>query len=112
MHPLKMVETTPGNYSLLLDAGSTEVDELIEDLGHEPNGYFWEGVARLIIQNDAPTLADRLAYDPEGGMFCAYGTDRAALEELGARMSTLASDATLMRGLVEAAEEAGFEFDD
>ncbi|MEV6971711.1 Imm51 family immunity protein [Hamadaea sp. NPDC051192] len=112
MHPLKLVETTPGKYSLLLNAGSTAVDELIEELGHEPNGYFWEGVAQLVVRNDAPDLAGRLAYDPEGGMFCAYGTDRAALEDLGARMSALANDPDGMRVLVARAEESGFEFDD
>ncbi|MFC0529684.1 Imm51 family immunity protein [Phytohabitans kaempferiae] len=112
MHPLKLVETAPGKYSLLLNAGSTEADEVIEELGHEPNGYFWEGIARLVVQDEAPALAGRFGYDPEGGMFCAYGTDRAALEELGARMGALASDPERTRELVTAAEEAGFEFDD
>jgi hypothetical protein len=39
-------------------------------LGHEPNGYFWEGVARYLAE--APALADRILYDPEGSMFYAY----------------------------------------
>ncbi|BCB78139.1 hypothetical protein GCM10022251_32480 [Phytohabitans flavus] len=112
MHPLKLIETTPGKYSLLLNAGSTEVDDVIAELGHEPNGYFWEGIAQLIVQDEAPALAGRIEYDPEGGMFVAYGTDRAALEDLGERMSALASDEERMRELVTTAEEAGFEFDD
>ncbi|MFI7075140.1 hypothetical protein [Micromonospora sediminicola] len=37
---LRLIETTPGQYSLLLDAGTTPVDALVEELGHEPNGYF------------------------------------------------------------------------
>ena len=40
-----MVETSPGKFSLMLVAGTTDVDEVIEELGHEPNGYFWEGIA-------------------------------------------------------------------
>ncbi|NUO56863.1 MAG: hypothetical protein HOV71_14030 [Hamadaea sp.] len=112
MEPLKLIETTPGKYSLLLNAGSTAVDGLVEELGHEPNGYFWEGVAQLVVRDDAPDLAGRLAYDPEAGMFCAYGTDRAALADLGARMSALANDPIRMRELVERAAENGFEFDD
>ena len=44
-HPLRLVETAPGSYSLLLDA-LTAVDGAIKQVGHEPNGYFWGGVAR------------------------------------------------------------------
>ncbi|MFJ8582069.1 Imm51 family immunity protein [Micromonospora sp. NPDC093277] len=112
MRPLRLVETTPGNYSLLLDAGSTAVDEVIEKLGHEPNGYFWEGVAQLLVSTEAPTLESRFDYDPEGGMFCAYGTDRSALEELAAQMATVANDPDRIRQLVATATANGFEFDD
>lgn len=110
--PLKLIETTPGKFSLLLDAGTTAVDDLVEDLGHEPNGYFWEGVARWLVSTEAPALDSRFSYDPEAGMFCAYGTDRSALEELAALMSAVATDGDRMRRLVAAAEESGFEFDD
>ncbi len=110
--PLKLIETTPGKYSLLLNAGTTEVDELVENLGHLPNGYFWEGVAQLLVSTRAPGLDKRLEYDPEGGMFCAYSTDRPALEQLGALMSLVASDKDRMRELIAAAEADGFEFDD
>ncbi|WP_184615445.1 Imm51 family immunity protein [Sphaerisporangium krabiense] len=112
MHPLRLVESTPGKYSLLLDAGTTQVDDVVEELGHEPNGYFWEGVARVLVDTEAAALEGRFSYDPEGGMFCAYGRDRGALEELGARMAVVATDADRMRRLVVAAEADGFEFDD
>ncbi|MEU8177163.1 Imm51 family immunity protein [Microbispora hainanensis] len=112
MHPLRLIEAVPGKYSLLLDAGTTQVDDVIEELGHTPNGYFWEGVAQLLVSTEAPALEGRFSYDPEGGMFCAYGTDRSALEELGTRMAAVAADADRMRRLVTAAEADGFEFDD
>ncbi|MGW4151720.1 immunity 51 family protein [Micromonospora chersina] len=112
MRPLKLIKATPGNYSLLLNAGDTPVDELVEELGHEPNGYFWEGVAQLLVSNEAPTLEGRFSYDPEGGMFCAHGEDRDALEELGALMSAVATDRDRMRGLIASAQASGFEFDD
>lgn len=41
--------TSPGEFSLILDAGTTTADDAIEDLGHEPNGYFWEGIAQLLV---------------------------------------------------------------
>ena len=112
MTPLTLVETRPGSYSLLLDAGTTQVDGVVEELGHEPNGYFWEGVARFLVGTEAKGLEGRFSYDPEGGMFCAYGADRTALEELGGPLSAVAADAGRMRKLVASAESTGFEFDD
>ncbi|WP_433088329.1 Imm51 family immunity protein [Dactylosporangium sp. CA-052675] len=112
MTPLKIVETRPGNYSLLLNAGTTAVDGLVEELGHEANGYFWEGVAQLLVATGAPELEGRVKYDPEGGMFVAYGTDRPALEQLGALLAAVANDADRMRAVVALAAERGIEFDD
>ncbi|WP_412543172.1 Imm51 family immunity protein [Longispora sp. K20-0274] len=112
MKPLKLLESTPGKYSLILNAGTTEVDALVEELGHEPNGYFWEGVARLLVGTEASALDGRFSYDPEGGMFCAYGTDRGALEELAALLSGAATDADRIRRVIALAEATGFEFDD
>ena len=112
MNPLKVVETSPGKYSLLLNAGTTQVDRLIEELGHEPHGYFWEGVAQLLISTEAPGLEGRLKFDPESSMFCAYGEDLQALEELGTRMAAVASDPERMRQIVAHAEATGFVFDD
>jgi hypothetical protein len=42
---MRTIETSPGEFSLMLDADTTDVDEVIEELGHEPNGYIWEGIA-------------------------------------------------------------------
>jgi hypothetical protein len=112
MNPLQLIELSPGEYSLLLDAGTTDVDDVVEELGHEPNGYFWEGIAQLLVSTEAPVLEGRFSYDPEGGMFCAYGADRDALEELATRMSAVAADAERVRQLITLAEANGFEFDD
>jgi hypothetical protein len=79
---LRMVETSPGRLSLMLVAGTTDVDDVIESLGHEPNGYFWEGVAQLLVGTEAPHLQGRFDYDPEGGTFVAHGSDRPAFGAL------------------------------
>lgn len=63
MEPLRIVETSNGNYSLLLNAGETPSDQAVEALGHEPNGYFWEGVAQRL----APELIKQVGLDSEGG---------------------------------------------
>lgn len=110
--PWRMVETSPGKFSLLLMAGSTQVDEVVARLGHEPNGYFWEGVARLLVSSGAPGLDEHFAYGPEADMFCAYGDDRAALEELASLMDGVLNDADRMRDLIAAAEDNRFGSDD
>jgi hypothetical protein len=110
--PLKLIEIRPGSYSLLLNAGSTVVDEVVEELGHEPNGYFWEGVAQFLAGEQAPGLVGRFDYDSEAGMFCAYGSDRAALEELAAMLAPVANENAQVRDVVARATTAGFEFDD
>jgi hypothetical protein len=112
MKPLSLIETTPGKFSLLLNAGTTAVDDTIEELGHEPNGYFWEGIASLLVSANAPELASRFDYDPEAGMFCAYGTDREALQKLGELMAPVANDPAALQELVNRAKADGFEFDD
>ena len=112
MKPIRTVETSPGAYSLCLDAGTTDVDDVVEELGHEPNGYSWEGIAELLVDAEAPHLRQRFDYDPEGSMFVAHGTDRPALEELSALLAAVATDAERIRRLVALAAERGFEFDD
>jgi hypothetical protein len=112
MKPLRLLETSNGKFSLCLDAGSTAVDELVLSLGHEPNGYFWEGVATWLLATEANELRGRFDFDPEAGMFVAYGADEEALRELGALLAKLANDGDAMTALIGAAEAAGHDFDD
>lgn len=111
MKPLRMHEHE-GRISLLLDCGTTSADEAIAASGHEPNGYFWEGVATILVEQDLPDLEGAFDYDPEAGMFCAIGEDRAALERLGTAMAAVANDPARLTALVAAAQARGFEFDD
>jgi immunity protein 51 of polymorphic toxin system len=112
VRPLKLIEAKPGNFSLILNAGTTKVDAMVGELGHEPSGYFWAGVAEALVSTENPALGPRLAYDCEADMFCAYGQDRAALEELGARMAAVATDADRLRRLLAVAAERGISLDD
>ncbi|GAB3934048.1 hypothetical protein GCM10027614_06340 [Micromonospora vulcania] len=107
-----MAEIAPGEYSLSLEAGTTDVDDLISELGHEPNGYFWEGIAELLVTTEAPTLEGRFSSDPEGGAFYATSTDRDALDGLAGLLRAVAADGQRLRRLLEFAEATGFEFDD
>jgi hypothetical protein len=111
MDPIEVAETAPGEYSLSLEAGTTDVDDLISERGHEPNGYFWEGILELLITTEAPALEGRFSSDPEAGAFFAYGNDRGALDELAVRLRAVAADGNRLRQLMEFAETSGFEFD-
>lgn len=111
MKPLRLHEFE-ARFSLLLDAGTTAVDDAIEAAGHEPNGYFWEGVAELIVATKVPELAGRFQSDPEGGMYCAIGSERDVLEQLGQQMAKVANDPAELHAIIELAAERGFVFDD
>jgi hypothetical protein len=112
VNPLNLFETEPGAYSLTMYTGDLPVDAAVEELGHVPNGPFWDGVAEWLVRTRMPALDGRFEYDSEGGMFCAYGSDRAALEQLRDGMTAATTSVGQVRELVTAAEEAGFEFDD
>ncbi len=112
MDPIEVTEIAPGEYSLCLIAGTTDVDGVIGELGHEPNGPFWEGIVELIIATEAPGLDGRFQPDPEGDAYVAHSSDRAALDELAELLRAVASDETRLRQLVELAATRGFEFDD
>jgi hypothetical protein len=112
MEPLKVLETEPGSYSLVLYAGEALVDELIRETGHEPNGYFWEGIAQLVANDAHPPILKHVEFDSEAGMFCAYGADRRSLETLGALMAAVVNDRDRLSAALRMAEEQDFEFDD
>lgn len=112
MDPIDVTEIAPGEHCLYLVAGTTDVDEVILKLGHEPNGVFWEGIVELLIMTEAPALDGRFSSDSEAGAFLAYSSDRTVLDDLAARLRAVATDGNRVRQLVELAKTRGFEFDD
>ncbi len=71
--------------------------------GRDPGGYGWADVAQHLVESELPVLAERVRFDPEGGMFCAYGSDLAALDALGAALATAFHDHARLEALVAAA---------
>ena len=96
-----------GEHSLTFYTGELPADPAVQAAGHEPNGYFWDGVAAFA----APDAAARLEMDSEAGMFCARGPLE-ALQELKAALEPILGDPAAATGLIARAEAAGFEFDD
>ncbi|GAA2611512.1 hypothetical protein GCM10010399_47970 [Dactylosporangium fulvum] len=112
MDSIKVVEVAPGEHRLYLVAGTTGVDDVIVELGHEPNGVFWEGIAELLIMSEARHLDGQFRFDSEAGAFLAYSSDRAALDDLAIRLQAVAVSGDRIRQLAELAQSRGFEFDD
>ena len=96
-----------GSHSLSFSCGDLPVDDAVLAAGHEPNGYFWEGVARYV----APELVAQVELDSEAGMFCAYG-GRGVLEDLQRLLRPYLADGRRLATLVRDAEQSGFTFDD
>jgi hypothetical protein len=108
MEPFVLAETSPGRYSLLLSTFDAAAPAF-ETSGIDAGGYAWEGVARYVVENDAAALGERIQFDPEASMFCAYGDDRAGLEDLGKRLSTLYHDLPRLTEMVKTIGPAGFD---
>ncbi|MEV0643508.1 Imm51 family immunity protein [Streptomyces sp. NPDC050619] len=96
-----------GEHSLTLDAGGLAVDAAVTAAGHEPNGYFWEGLVRFAW----PDIAERLDFDSEAGMFCAVGSS-SVLTRLKAAVESVITSPEAVRDIIARAEASGFEFDD
>ncbi|NEA65552.1 Imm51 family immunity protein [Streptomyces sp. SID12488] len=96
-----------GEHSLTLDAGGLAADDAVVAAGHEPNGYFWEGLVRFAW----PDIAERLDFDSEAGMFCAVGSS-SDLARLQTAVESVITNPEVVRDIIARAETAGFEFDD
>lgn len=93
--------------SLTFDCTGLAAARAVTDAGHEPNGYFWEG----LIQYLDPELVDLLELDSEGDMFAAYA-GREVLERLAALIAPYLDDGGRVAEVIAEAEASGFEFDD
>jgi hypothetical protein len=68
--------------SVCLNVGEykAEIFEAREDEGFEGNGYDWESLARVFVEEQVPKLSDKIDFDSESSMFCAYSKDKEALK--------------------------------
>lgn len=96
-----------GERSLALDAGGLAADAAVIASGHEPNGYFWEGLVRFAW----PDIAERVNFDSEAGMFCAVGSSN-DLARLKTAVESVITSPEAVRDIIARAEASGFEFDD
>ncbi|MBB5868937.1 hypothetical protein F4553_002316 [Allocatelliglobosispora scoriae] len=112
LDPLKLFEYDhkPGHFSLLLtDSSMIASTEAFEAAGFEGGGYSWAGVAKTAIEVHAPHLDGRMGFDPEAGMFVAYGTDPEALRELGLLLRRALGEPEFLAELIAAGDPAAFD---
>ena len=102
-----LLDTSRHPASLTFTCGEQPADAAVIAAGHEPNGYFWEGVVGLLDG----ALAGALDLDSEGGMFCAYGSEE-HVTRLHALLSPLVESPTAMTEFIARAEYGGGDFDD
>ncbi|MDT0269483.1 immunity 51 family protein [Streptomyces sp. DSM 44915] len=110
--PLVLLEYShrPGHYGLMLtDDAMFAVEGVLAEFGHESNGYAWAGIARAAVATRAPEIGERISFDPEAGMFVAYGEDAAALRTLGALLKEAYEDPAVLREFVTAGEPSSFD---
>jgi hypothetical protein len=103
---MKLVDVAD-SASLSFECGYLPADAAISATGHEPNGYFWEGVVEYL----AASLIPQIELDPEAGMFRARG-DHALLAQLRETLEGYLEDPERIARLIRQAENSGFHFDD
>jgi|GEM_PF-481848 len=95
-----------GKYALELETGTTPVDRLVLSSDYEPNGYFWDGVAMILIGSDSDFMS-KLYFNSEGGTFFVESNDKTALKTLAEHMIDYLVDEDKMKALLKQAEIDG-----
>lgn len=109
--PFKLFEYdhNPGNFCLMIsDHGLGAFESAFAEGGREPNGYGCTDVALQLLRTHAPELEEQVGFDPEAGMFVAYGSDLASLQKLGAILIANFRDTPK---LIAAVKAAPYEYD-
>ncbi|MCX4094744.1 immunity 51 family protein [Nocardia sp. alder85J] len=100
----------PGHYCLMLsDDHMLATEAVFTEFGYDGGGYGWAGVARSAVTMRAPELAERVGYDPEAGMFVAYGEDAEALRRLGVLLQEAHRDSVVLTGFIAAGDPGWFD---
>ena len=81
-----------------------EVFDTREEEGFEGNGYDWESLALVFLEEKMPELSDAIDFDPEGSMFCAYSSEVDALSRFALSFKEFCDDIEAMKDLFSRAE--------
>lgn len=95
-----------GTYSLCLDTGFylAELFETRADEGFLGNGYDWESLAQVFLDEIYDGDTDDFEFDSEAGMFCVYSEDEASLADFALAFKNTCEDEALISDLFSRAE--------
>jgi hypothetical protein len=93
----------PGDYCVMLSDSHMggEQAATFEANGRSSDGYGWTDLALQVVRSQQPELESKLGFDPEAGMFVAYGTDLEALKALATRLHAAFHDLPALGVLVK-----------
>ncbi|MGE7944876.1 immunity 51 family protein [Lysinibacillus xylanilyticus] len=104
--PFFWVDHDGGSASLCLNVGvyKHELFDTRSDEGFEGNGYDWNSLAIVFLEEKMPELKGIVNFDPEADMFCAYSSDKKALEKFAISFKNTCEDDSTIKDLFSRAE--------
>ena len=99
--PFYWVEQDHG-VSVCLTVDSEYLQEIFDtraDEGFIGNGYDWGSLAQVFLDEKCSEYQEKIDFDPEADMFCAYSDDRDALSDFILRFKKACEDKTLILDL-------------
>ena len=91
-----------GSFSLCLyvaERYKTNLFTARSNEGFRGNGYDWESLAEVFLEEKMPELKGVIDFDSEAGMFCAYSSDSDALAKFAVAFKDACEDDALIRDL-------------
>lgn len=103
--PFFWVEQNSGA-SVCLNAGGylQELFNTRTDEGFTGSGYDWGSLAQAFLDEKCPGLKEKIGFDPEADMFCAYSEDKEALADFVLCFKKACEDKPLISDLFSRAE--------
>ena len=96
-----------GNFSLCLYVAERYKRNLFtarSSEGFRGNGYDWESLAKVFLEEKMPELKVAIDFDSEAGMFCAYSSEAEALTKFAVAFKAACENDALIRDLFSRAK--------
>lgn len=81
-----------------------EIFDTREEEGFIGNGYDWGSLAQVFLDEKCPDLQEKINFDPEADMFCAYSKEEDALADFILRFKKACEDKPFILDLFSRAE--------
>ena len=104
--PFYWVEQSDGA-SVCLTVGGRYLQEVFDTRAEEGfigNGYDWSSLAQVFLDEKCSGVQEKIHFDPEADMFCAYSKDKDALADFALRFKKACEDNALISDLFSRAE--------